>query len=158
MFKIKAIIAIFFIFPILAGAGCSLSPNTNNINKNQNDNQNNSPVVQTGKVLDLSNQNLKQIPGYVFNETGLEELNVSNNQLTGAIQAEIRQLKNLKILNVNHNQMTGVPAEIGQLSNLQTLDLSYNQLTGLPNELGNLKNLKHSFLPVIIIPNRIWIK
>ena len=62
--------------------------------------------------------------------------------MSGAIQSQIGQLKNLKILNASYNQMTGVPAEVGQLQNLQILDLSYNQLTGLPNELGNLKNLK----------------
>ena len=65
----------------------------------------------------------------------------NNSSLTGAIQAEIRNLQNLKILNANNNQMTGVPAEIGQLQKLQILDLSDNKLTGLPNELGNLKNL-----------------
>ena len=94
------------------------------------------------KNLDLSNQGLTSIPSYVFNQINLEELNVSNNYLTGAIQSQIGQLKNLKVLNASHNQMTGVPAEVGQLKNLQVLDLSYNQLTGLPNELGNLKNLK----------------
>lgn len=99
-------------------------------------------TVPTSKRLDLSNQSLSRIPNYVFNQTGLEELNVSNNQLTGAIQAEIRQLKNLIILDASNNQMTGVPAEIGQLNNLQMLNLSNNELTGLPYELGNLTNLK----------------
>lgn len=97
---------------------------------------------KTNIKLDLSNQNLQRIPEYVFSQRNLEELDVSNNQLTGAIQAEIRHLQNLKILNASNNQMTGVPAEIGQLENLQILDLSNNQLTGLPYELGNLKNLK----------------
>jgi Leucine-rich repeat (LRR) protein len=142
-------------------SGCSLTSNNNpvgQINNNQNKNQNPAPVIQSSKVLNLSSQNLKQIPGYVFNQTNLEELNVSNNQLTGAIQAEIRQLKNLKVLNASNNQMTGVPAEVGQLSNLQILDLSNNQLTGLPYELGNLSNLKTLNLQAIIIPRQIWIK
>lgn len=100
------------------------------------------PIVKNANKLDLSNQNLTKVPDYVFKMNNLEELNISNNQLTGAIQAEIRQLKNLKVLNASNNQMTGVPAEVGQLSNLQVLDLSDNLLTGLPNELGNLKNLQ----------------
>src|SRR3989339_277756 len=92
--------------------------------------------------LNLSNQQLKKIPEYVFKQTNLEELDVANNQLTGAIQAEIRHLQNLKVLKANNNNMTGVPAEIGQLQNLEILDLSNNELTGLPYELGNLKKIK----------------
>ncbi|MFA5207732.1 MAG: leucine-rich repeat domain-containing protein [Candidatus Paceibacterota bacterium] len=92
--------------------------------------------------LDLSNKGLTKVPEYVFSMKQLEELNLSNNQLTGAIPSQIGQLKNLKILNLSHNLMTGLPAELGQLSQLTELDVSYNSLTGLPNELGNLKNLK----------------
>lgn len=100
----------------------------------------NQPVSATS--LDLSNKGLTAVPKYVFGMTGLTELNLSHNNLTGAIPGEIRFLKNLKTLDLSYNQMTGVPAEVGQLSNLVTLNLSHNQLTGLPNELGNLKNLK----------------
>lgn len=99
------------------------------------------PAAQ-GTTLDLSNQGLSKIPQEIFSKTQLEVLNVSHNNLTGAIQAEIRNLQNLKTLNASNNQMTGVPAEIGQLHKLEVLDLSNNQLTGLPNELGNLQNLK----------------
>lgn len=95
-----------------------------------------------GHVLDLHARNLTQIPADVFEREDLEVLNVSNNQLTGAIQAEIRHLQNLRVLDASNNQMTGVPAEIGQLHNLETLNLANNRLTGLPHELGNLQQLK----------------
>lgn len=100
---------------------------------------------QKNKKLDLTNEGLEKIPSYVFSDTALEdltELNVSHNRIAGAVQAGIRQLQKLKVLNLSNNLMTGVPAEIGQLKNLEILDLSNNQLTGLPYELGNLKNLK----------------
>lgn len=100
------------------------------------------PVVNSNKVLDLSGQGLKKTPAYIFNEISIQELDLSNNKLEGSLQAEVRHLQNLKILDLSNNQFTGVPAEVGQLKNLEILDLSNNQLTGLPYELGNLSNLK----------------
>ncbi len=92
--------------------------------------------------LDLSGQGLTKAPDYIFSRKDLESLNLSNNELAGSLQAEIRHLQNLKTLNLSRNNFTGVPAEIGQLEKLEILDLSYNNLTGLPYELGNLANLK----------------
>lgn len=96
----------------------------------------------TQNVLDLSGQGLTKTPAYVFDRRGLEELNLSGNALDGALQAEIRHLQQLKVLDLSDNKFTGVPAEIGQLKNLEVLDLSNNMLTGLPYELGNLSKLK----------------
>lgn len=107
----------------------------------ENNSSDKNTTIYTPKE-DLSNKNLTQVPYYVFSKTEIEELNLSNNKLTGAIQAEIRHLSNLKVLNISNNQMTGLPAEIGQLKNLEILDVSNNNLTGLPYELGNLQNLK----------------
>jgi Leucine-rich repeat (LRR) protein len=133
-------------------SGCSLSQeapqttipeeNKTPVNKILTNGESKNENQQAGNKLDLSNQGLEKIPEYVFGLKNLEELYVSNNKLTGAIQAEIRYFQNLKILDASNNQMTGVPAEIGQLSHLEVLNLSNNQLTGLPYELGNLQNLK----------------
>ncbi len=95
-----------------------------------------------GAALDLSGQNLTKAPEYIFTQVTLVVLDLSDNKLSGALQAEIRHLQNLKALDLSHNNFTGVPAEIGQLKNLETLNLSNNQLTGLPYELGNLSRLK----------------
>ncbi len=143
MNKFYLSISIFLVLILAVWAGSSFWQEGYLFNdqENLNDNNNNA-IISTGKILNLSNQDLSKIPEYVFSETILEELNVSNNNLTGAIQSQIGQLKNLKVLNASNNNMTGVPAEVGQLSKLEVLDLSNNQLTGLPNELGNLSNLK----------------
>lgn len=100
------------------------------------------PVMPSATRLDLSGGGLKNVPSYVFDRTELRELDVSDNDLTGTLQAEIRNLRNLQILDASGNEMTGVPAEIGQLSGLRDLDFSDNTLTGLPFELGNLQNLR----------------
>ncbi len=103
----------------------------------------NSGDNQTVKnVLDLSGQSLKKVPEYVFSEVGLKELDLSDNDLEGALPGEIRFLENLEKLNVSKNNMTGIPAEIGQLKKLKYLDYSDNDITGLPLEIGNLKNLE----------------
>ena len=133
------------LFVLLCGlaitAGCITTPTASNSNTTPN--QDSRPQVkQSGKALDLSGTGLEKVSQDVFAMTNLEELNVSNNNLTGALPAEIRRLQKLRILNAGNNKMTGVPAEVGQLQNLEVLDLSNNQLTGLPYELGNLQNLK----------------
>ncbi len=71
-----------------------------------------------------------------------EKVDVSGRGLTGSLKAEVRQLNNLKELDLSDNKFTGLPAEVGQLSHLQVLNLSNNPLTGLPYELSNLSNLK----------------
>jgi len=105
-------------------------------------NSQNTVPVSTGAVLDLSNQGLTKAPMYIFDRTNITELNLSNNSLGGALQSQVGQLQNLRVLNLDNNKFTGVPAEVGQLKNLEILNLSNNLLTGLPNEIGNLSKLK----------------
>jgi len=95
-----------------------------------------------GERLDLHGQGLTSVPKDIFDRTGLVELDLSGNRLTGALPAEIRHLQALRILDASDNDMTGVPAEIGQLKELRRLDLANNRLTGLPHELGQLSKLE----------------
>lgn len=118
-----------------------LSGNTE-LDQVENNNDIEVPVVAKNRTLDLHGQELIKVPEYVFGRTDIEELNLSSNQLEGALQAEVRHLQNLRVLNLSNNRFTGIPAEVGQLSNLEILDLSNNTLTGLPYELGNLSHLK----------------
>lgn len=99
-------------------------------------------LPKLGASLDLHNSGLTSIPSNVFSRTELEQLDLSDNLLTGAPQAEIRHLQNLRVLDLSGNKLTGLPAELGQLKRLEVLDVSNNQLTGLPLELGNLTQLR----------------
>jgi hypothetical protein len=53
-------------------------------------------------------------------------LHLTNNQLSGAITAEIGNLTNLTQLNLGGNQLSGsIPTEIGNLTKLQNLTLEF---------------------------------
>jgi len=92
--------------------------------------------------INLRGQGLTKVPEYVFSKKDTTVLDVSNNNLEGSLQAEVRLMESLLVLNLSGNKFTGVPAEVGQLSKLEILDLSGNPITGLPYEIGNLSNLK----------------
>ena len=94
--------------------------------------------------LDLSyNQLSGEIPAELANLAHLYDLDLSDNQLSGEIPAELGNLPNLGWLDLSDNQLSGeIPAELGNLPNLGWLDLSDNQLSGeIPAELANLSNL-----------------
>lgn len=96
----------------------------------------------TGKTIDLSNKNLSKVDKDILDNRSVTTLDISGNNLTGALPAEIRKLINLEVLDASDNKMTGIPAEIGQLTKLRIADFSNNDITGLPLEIGNLKNLQ----------------
>ena len=90
--------------------------------------------------LDLSGNQLTQLPPEITELKNLTTLNLSWNQLT-QLPPEITELKNLISLDLSGNQLTQLPPEITELKNLTTLNLSWNQLTQLPPEITELKNL-----------------
>ena len=103
-----------------------------------------------GRVTELnlsSNQLGGALPAELGDLTNLESLRLWDNQLTGRIPAKLGDLTNLKELDLGGNgssRLTGrIPAELGDLTNLESLDLINNELTGrIPAELGDLANLR----------------
>ena len=101
-----------------------------------------------GRVTDLhliDNQLTGAIPAELGYLTKLELLALIDNRLTGSIPAELGYLTNVEVLALIDNRLTGsIPAELGYLTNVEFLGLGGNQLTGsIPAELGNLTNLTH---------------
>jgi|Napbiome12C3dose_1001474.scaffolds.fasta_scaffold00004_141 hypothetical protein len=135
---------LIFILAVAALFSQQIFKTSNTVNQTVLKNTQNQNDLSTnkGNVLNLSNQGLEKLPADILTKSNLEELDISNNKLTGALPAEIRNLQRLRVLDASDNLMTGVPAEVGQLQNLEILDLSNNKLTRLPYELGNLKKLK----------------
>lgn len=71
----------------------------------------------------------------------LQELDLSANQLSGAIPESIASLRGVSQMNFSHNQLTGgIPAGLGSMPDLTLLDLSSNQLSGaIPPSLGSMR-------------------
>lgn len=92
-------------------------------------------------TLDRSGQGLTSVSQDVFAQQGVTTLDLSYNDLSGALPAEVRHMTELRVLDLSHNTFTGVPAEVGQLAKLEVLNLAHNPITGLPYEIGNLANL-----------------
>ena len=83
--------------------------------------------------------------GVTVNQEGcVEQLALSDHDITGTIPPEIGDLECLKTLSLPFNELTGeIPVEITSLSCLEILTLSLNELTGeIPSEIGNLSQLK----------------
>ena len=101
-----------------------------------------STETTTGDEINLSNKNLDKVSQDILDNRSVTKLDVSDNNLTGSLPAEIRKLTNLEVLIASDNRMTGIPAEIGQLSKLRIANFANNDLSGLPQEIGNLSNLE----------------
>jgi internalin A len=96
------------------------------------------------KELDLGNtsdeEKLTTIPSEVFELKWLKKLNLNDNQLR-ELPDSIGNLQNLHALHLNNNQLRELPDSIGNLQNLSLLYVTYNQLRELPDSIGNLQNL-----------------
>jgi Leucine-rich repeat (LRR) protein len=96
--------------------------------------------------------------GALNDTTSVIKLELSGNNLSGALPKEIGNLTSLKTLNLDNNNLTGsVPAEINNLSSLKKLELSNNMLDELPTlTLLNLDTLlinNNQFSFDDIVPN-----
>ena len=99
--------------------------------------------------LTLHDNNLTgTIPPELRNLTSLTLLWLRENNLTGAIPPELGSLTNLGYLQLQQNQLTGaIPSALGNLTSLADLYLYENQLTGaIPSALGNLTSLTNLYL------------
>jgi Leucine-rich repeat (LRR) protein len=75
--------------------------------------------------------------------TKCQRLLLSHNTFTHLTPA-ISHLTNLKVLTIDHNQLTQLRPDIFQpLTSLQQLNISRNQLTCLPPSIGQLSKLIH---------------
>lgn len=82
--------------------------------------------------LDLSEQQLTKIPEIVSKLTNLQELNLSQNNLSNLNGFE--NLSNIQVLNIGMNNFKSFPIEITKYKNLKNLSLWWNDIKTFPNE------------------------
>ncbi|KAJ3086614.1 hypothetical protein HK100_008644, partial [Physocladia obscura] len=98
------------------------------------------------EILDLhDNQFSAPLPlGFCSGLKNLSILRLNNNMLTGGIPENIGRMKGLQQLYLGHNRMDGfLPKGLGLLGKLELMQLQHNRFIGeLPEEFGQLKALK----------------
>ena len=96
------------------------------------------------RTLNLSRNALtiEAIPGNIFSNEELTTLDLSYNQLTEIPEGLLRA-KSLLVLNLSHNQLEVLPSQLLlATTDLLHLDLSQNELDALPPQLRRLANLQ----------------
>lgn len=88
------------------------------------------------QILDLSFNQLTELPTSIGTLAHLRELWVNNNQLI-SLPDTIKNLIHLIRLDISHNELT----EFEPNTNMNILNVSFNKLASLPNNIGNLQNL-----------------
>ncbi|XP_077986680.1 E3 ubiquitin-protein ligase LRSAM1-like [Glandiceps talaboti] len=97
-------------------------------------------------TFDISKCELNDVPSGVFSLCKVlrkEALLLHENFLISLkTGGNLKDLANLRILDLHNNEFTELPEEIGELQNLQILNVGSNKIKKLPRSLGNLQMLQ----------------
>lgn len=105
----------------------------------------NTIIVPSTKALDLSNQQLTELPETVLSSTQLEILLLNGNEIR-YIKPSISRMHKLSRLYLYNNDLKNLPPSIGELSNLILLDVGINDLTEIPPDISQLTKLTELIL------------
>ncbi|KAL2866839.1 uncharacterized protein BJX67DRAFT_117458 [Aspergillus lucknowensis] len=104
--------------------------------------------LQRLHTLNLSNNKLSMNDVQVVMEmTSLRDLRLAKNQLEGPLLHDISRLKDLELLDLHENSLTGLPETLAEVASLRVLNVGYNQLTSLPFESLQELPLKEIIAP-----------
>jgi hypothetical protein len=81
--------------------------------------------------LDLTGNNLQELPGNISMFVALEKLVLSDNQLA-KLPAEMAEMQSLQYLMVDHNQLEELPEEMKEMWSLKGINIAHNQLRKIP--------------------------
>ena len=92
----------------------------------------------------MSLNKISEIPAKIFNDqtTGyLNHLNISGNQLKD-LPATLFKLEQLKFLDLSNNQLSVLPDTVGEAKSLVELRVVNNKLEKLPETFGGLEKIE----------------
>lgn len=98
-------------------------------------------LVNNNDTLDLSRQELVNIPLNLLNNSRLQTIKLSHNKIT-QLPDKICDLIFLKRLLVDNNLLRSLPQNIGKLTKLKVLDFHDNKIEEIPKEIGDCVSLK----------------
>ncbi|XP_076886032.1 protein STRUBBELIG-RECEPTOR FAMILY 7-like [Bidens hawaiensis] len=103
------------------------------------------------EVIELSNNSLTgTIPGWVFLQTSIQQINLANNKFTGLeiLKPAGSNNNNVIAVDAGYNKISGhLTANFTAFPSLSSLSLSYNKLQGpIPVEYSKKTSLKRLFL------------
>lgn len=93
------------------------------------------------RVLDLSENKIRQIPTEVCELENLEVLNVSQNQLV-SLPKYLSKLKKLHTIHARRNILGCIPTCIGKIENLKKVDMSHNRISNITDSFCQNKTLE----------------
>lgn len=97
------------------------------------------------KWLDLSNNEIGNLPDWICDLTAVKVFSVSNNNI-GLIPDDIGNLNKLETFMVGYNKLVAIPSSVEKLVNLKELELRDNPLGTVPQQLRSLRNLETLYL------------
>lgn len=100
-----------------------------------------SSYLQVPFRFELSETSFNDLQAALRATGEVESLDLSGKGLT-VIDSRIPKLTNLRVLNLDDNQLKSIPASFSKLRLLEELSLANNQLTSIPKSLKKLKHLK----------------
>jgi len=100
--------------------------------------------------VDISNQQLAQIPSQVFDMANLQTLYLHMNQVD-EIPDVITKLTNLQVLYLNQNKLTQFPTIVCSMPSIRELHLGRNRITTIPPEIGKMQGLRELSLSYNIL-------
>ena len=92
------------------------------------------------RVINIQNSNLKTLPDWIAESTGLTSAVLSNNALTDMPSA-LTQMPSMTTLNLSYNPISQISQDLSGLSSLSTLNLYSCGLETLPDSINQLSSL-----------------